>query len=169
MLTLSDPGKQALDGGEVLASIRGHLSSAGQEHNSRNNPRGYFDASPLAELGIAETAGARLQRVVGEWARGPACLRIRELEHFLRRQRRAARAQQCAPDRQRLNTGRESQGESIPRRQIGHGPIRGSCPWTTTTGPSVTVVSVSVIVRIISPPRTRPTKRAGCRMPRSIG
>src|SRR5258706_10000201 len=73
MLTLSDPGKQTLDGGEVLAPIRGHLSSAGQEHNSRNNSRGYFDASPLADLGIAETAGARLERVVRERPRRPAC------------------------------------------------------------------------------------------------
>src|SRR6266550_6680130 len=99
MLTLSDPGKQALDGGEVGAPIQRHLSSAGQEHDSRYNAAVYFDASPLAELGIAETAGARLERVVRERPRRPACLRIRELEHFLWRQRRAARAQQCAPDR----------------------------------------------------------------------
>src|SRR2546422_3292038 len=38
---------------------------------------------------------------------------------------------------------------SNPRRQIGHGPIRGSLPYDSWTGPSVTVVSVSVTVSVM--------------------
>src|SRR5204863_4530019 len=49
---------------------------------------------------------------------------------------------------------RASYRRGAGRRQIGQGPIRGSLPYTSSTGPSVTVVSVNVIVSVMSPPRT---------------
>src|SRR6267378_3331428 len=68
--------------------------------------------------------------------------------------------------------GRRDNGEECSHhglRQIGHGPILGSLPYANSTGPSVTVVSVSVTVSVILPSITRPTNRAGCRIPRSTG
>src|SRR5437763_13854243 len=41
-------------------------------------------------------------------------------------------------------------------RQIGHGPIRGSLPRVSWTGPRVTAVSVRVTVRVMVCPRTVP-------------
>src|SRR6267142_3013629 len=48
-----------------------------------------------------------------------------------------------------------------PRRQIGHGPMRGSLPKLSCTGPSVNVVSVSVIVSVMLLPTIRPLNCAG--------
>src|SRR5437016_14530500 len=47
------------------------------------------------------------------------------------------------------------------RRQIGHGPILGSLPNVSSTGPSVTVVSVSWIVNVKLLPRMRPRRESG--------
>src|SRR5438093_756887 len=70
-----------------------------------------------------------------------------------------------------VRRGGHGGGQSIRGglRQIGHGPIRGSFPKMSCTGPSVTAVSVSVTVRVITRPSVEPVNRAGWSGPRATG
>src|SRR5947207_13479223 len=70
-----------------------------------------------------------------------------------------------------LRGGGDGGGQSVTRglRQIGHGPIRGSFPSSSCTGPSVTAVSVSVMVSVITRPLVEPVNCAGWSGPRATG